>query len=57
VIGAYLHDPLLPKNAWFDDWLIATALGIGVRELAPLDDDLEQQAHRGARLAAGIAAA
>ena len=27
VIGTYLHGPLLPKNAWFADWLIATALG------------------------------
>ena len=23
VIGTYLHGPLLPKNAWFADWLIA----------------------------------
>ena len=27
VIGTYLHGPLLPKNAWLADWLIATALG------------------------------
>ena len=27
VIGTYLHGPLLPKNAWFADWLIAAALG------------------------------
>ena len=27
VIGTYLHGPLLPKNVWFADWLIATALG------------------------------
>ena len=27
VIGTYLHGPLLPKNAWFADWLIATAHG------------------------------
>ncbi len=26
VIGTYLHGPLLPKNAWFADWLIKTAL-------------------------------
>ena len=39
VIGTYLHGPLLPKNSWFCDWLIATALGVG--ELAPLDDELE----------------
>ncbi len=25
VIGTYLHGPLLPKNSWFADWLIATA--------------------------------
>jgi CobQ-like glutamine amidotransferase family enzyme len=53
-IGTYLHGPLLPKNAWFADWLIATALGIEVGQLAPLDDNLEQQAHRSARNAAGV---
>jgi len=26
VIGTYLHGPLLPKNTWFADWLIAMAL-------------------------------
>ena len=51
VIGTYLHGPLLPKNAWFADWLIATALG-GL-ELAPLDDALEDAAHRLARQVAG----
>ena len=51
VIGTYLHGPLLPKNAWFADWLIATATGLG--ELAPLDDALEDAAHRSARRAAG----
>ena len=54
VIGTYLHGPLLPKNAWFADWLIARALGAG--SLAPLDDRLEDAAHRDARLAAGLAA-
>ena len=54
VIGTYLHGPLLPKNAWFADWLIATALGLAVGELAPLDDALEAQAHRDARRAAGV---
>jgi CobQ-like glutamine amidotransferase family enzyme len=54
VIGTYLHGPLLPKNVWFADWLIATALGVTVAELAPLDDDLEIQAHRDARRAAGV---
>ncbi len=54
VIGTYLHGPLLPKNCWFADWLIATALGIDQSQLAPLDDTLEEQAHRGARGAAGV---
>jgi hypothetical protein len=52
VIGTYLHGPLLPKNAWFADWLIATALGLD--ELAPLDDALESAAHAQAREAAGV---
>jgi CobQ-like glutamine amidotransferase family enzyme len=56
VIGTYLHGPLLPKNAWFADWLLATALGLGRGELAPLDDRLEDAAHAGARRAAGLAA-
>ena len=50
-IGTYLHGPLLPKNVWFADWLIARALGIEERELAPLDDALERAAHLGARCA------
>src|SRR3954454_21360857 len=36
VIGTYLHGPLLPKNAWFADWLIAMALGLDT--LPALDD-------------------
>jgi lipid II isoglutaminyl synthase (glutamine-hydrolysing) len=56
VIGTYLHGPLLPKNVWFADWLIATALGVSA-PLEPLDDDLEQQAHDEARRAAGLGAA
>jgi lipid II isoglutaminyl synthase (glutamine-hydrolysing) len=52
VIGTYLHGPLLPKNAWFADWLIVTALGTG--RLPALDDALENAAHRSARQAAGI---
>jgi hypothetical protein len=54
VIGTYLHGPLLPKNAWFADWLIATALGIDAAALAPLDDALEDLAHAGARRAARL---
>ncbi len=53
VIGTYLHGPLLPKNAWFADWLIATAVGID-EPLAPLDDELEGLAHAEARRAAGL---
>lgn len=53
VIGTYLHGPLLPKNVWFADWLIKTALGLE-DELAPLDDALEQLAHEEARRAAGV---
>jgi CobQ-like glutamine amidotransferase family enzyme len=52
-IGTYLHGPLLPKNAWFADWLIARALGIDVSEMGQLDDSLETQAHRDAQCAAG----
>jgi CobQ-like glutamine amidotransferase family enzyme len=53
VIGTYLHGPLLPKNAWFADWLIATATGAG-EPLEALDDRLEDAAHAGARRAAGV---
>ena len=52
-IGTYLHGPLLPKNTWFADWLIATALGVEPGALAPLDDTLEDAAHASARRAAG----
>jgi CobQ-like glutamine amidotransferase family enzyme len=53
VIGTYMHGPLLPKNAWFADWLITTAIGDGA-ELEPLADELEQQAHEDACKAAGL---
>jgi lipid II isoglutaminyl synthase (glutamine-hydrolysing) len=53
VIGTYLHGPLLPKNAWFADWLIQTALGLP-DPLAALDDRLEDAAHAEARRAAGV---
>ncbi|HTN24897.1 MAG TPA: glutamine amidotransferase [Solirubrobacteraceae bacterium] len=52
VIGTYLHGPLLPKNAWFADWLIRRATGL--EELAALDDRLEDAAHAEARRAAGV---
>jgi CobQ-like glutamine amidotransferase family enzyme len=53
VIGTYLHGPLLPKNIWFADWLIAQALGEPA-SLAELPDDLEAAAHEEARRAAGV---
>jgi lipid II isoglutaminyl synthase (glutamine-hydrolysing) len=53
-IGTYLHGPLLPKNVWFADWLIAQALGFEDDELAPLEDELEREAHLSARRAAGV---
>lgn len=53
VIGTYLHGPLLPKNSWFADWLIESALGLP-EPLSPLDDELETAAHADARRAAGI---
>ena len=56
VIGTYLHGPLLPKNAWFADWLTATALGLAPADLPALDDTLEGAAHQAARRAAGYGA-
>jgi CobQ-like glutamine amidotransferase family enzyme len=45
--GTYLHGPLLPRNPWFADRVLADALAhAGVEEeLAPLPDELEAQAH------------
>ncbi len=54
VIGTYLHGPLLPKNAWFADWLIAAALRLDPAELAPLESSLEEAAHASAAHAAGL---
>ena len=53
--GTYLHGPLLPKNAWLADELIALAIErrTGSRpELEPLDDAFEDAAHASARAAA-----
>jgi len=55
LIGTYLHGPLLPKNAWLADVLIAWALErrLGTApDLEPLDDRLEQAAHESAARAA-----
>ena len=52
LIGTYLHGPLLPKNAWLADLLIAQALErrYGARpSLETLDDELELQAQECAR--------
>jgi CobQ-like glutamine amidotransferase family enzyme len=54
VIGTYVHGPLLPKNAWLCDWLIARALGLEPDALEPLDDALEDAAHASALGAAGL---
>jgi len=49
-IGTYLHGPLLPRNPWLADWLLAQALahasGGEPRALEPLPDELEQEAFR-----------
>jgi CobQ-like glutamine amidotransferase family enzyme len=49
VVGTYLHGPLLPRNPWLADWLLAQALGhaggADPPELEPLDDGLEEDAH------------
>lgn len=50
-IGCYMHGSLLPKNPVLADWLIAKALEVkyGKKvELKPLDDILENHAHRAA---------
>jgi len=48
-IGTYLHGPLLPRNPWLADWILAQAAahrsGGEPPELAPLDDRLEAEAH------------
>ncbi|TMK32565.1 MAG: glutamine amidotransferase [Actinobacteria bacterium] len=49
VVGTYLHGPLLPRNPWFADWLLAQAIahatGEEPTELPALADDLEADAH------------
>jgi CobQ-like glutamine amidotransferase family enzyme len=50
-VGTYLHGPLLPRNPWFADWVLAQALAhaSGAAEapvFEPLGDELEAAAHR-----------
>jgi lipid II isoglutaminyl synthase (glutamine-hydrolysing) len=48
-IGTYLHGPLLPRNPWLADWLLAQAIahqtGGEPPDLDELPDELEHQAH------------
>jgi lipid II isoglutaminyl synthase (glutamine-hydrolysing) len=48
-IGTYLHGPLLPRNPWLADWLLAQAVAHRTGEepqLEALPDELEGQAHK-----------
>jgi CobQ-like glutamine amidotransferase family enzyme len=49
VIGTYLHGPLLPRNPWLADWLLAQAVAHATDGeppvFEPLDDGLETEAH------------
>jgi hypothetical protein len=47
-IGTYLHGPLLPRNPWLADWLLAHAVarhGGEPPRFDPLPDELEMLAH------------
>jgi lipid II isoglutaminyl synthase (glutamine-hydrolysing) len=47
-VGTYLHGPLLPRNPWLADWLLAQAMAHRLGEpqqLEPLPDELEAEAH------------
>jgi CobQ-like glutamine amidotransferase family enzyme len=48
-IGTYLHGPLLPRNPWLADWILAQAAahrsGGDPPTFEPLDDGLEAAAH------------
>jgi CobQ-like glutamine amidotransferase family enzyme len=51
VFATYLHGPVLPKNPWLADLLLALALERAVGEpvtLDPLDDTIEQRNHSAA---------
>jgi hypothetical protein len=49
-LGTYLHGPLLPRNPWLADWILAQALAHARGDdepepLRPLPDELEASAH------------
>jgi CobQ-like glutamine amidotransferase family enzyme len=47
-VGTYLHGPLLPRNPWLADWLLAQAIANRTGEapaFEPLEDELEAEAH------------
>src|SRR5205823_10309991 len=47
-VGTYLHGPLLPRNPWLADWLLAQAIAHRTGEppqLEPLADALGGEAH------------
>jgi CobQ-like glutamine amidotransferase family enzyme len=47
-LGTYLHGPLLPRNPWLADWLLAQAIAQATGEapaFEPLGDELEREAH------------
>jgi len=47
-VGTYLHGPLLPRNPWLADWLLAQAVTHRTGKapaFEPLADDLEAAAH------------
>jgi CobQ-like glutamine amidotransferase family enzyme len=49
-IGTYLHGPLLPRNPWLADWLVAQAVAHAMGGEPPtfpeLPDELAEEAHR-----------
>jgi hypothetical protein len=49
-IGTYLHGPLLPRNPWLADWLLAQALAHATSGDPPVfaeqPDELAAEAHR-----------
>jgi CobQ-like glutamine amidotransferase family enzyme len=49
-VGTYLHGPLLPRNPWLADWLLAQSLahasGDEPEPLEPLEDELAREAFR-----------